>query len=152
MIEPEARHGSELTIRPEGAEARRASAWLESVALAQAVPLDQLVRLDHCLDEALANVITHGGPAALASSVRLQLAVRRCAGVCTAELLVVDAGVAFDPSASPAAPASRPASLAEVDLGGLGLTMMRRLSDELSYQRRDGCNHLTIRVTWAEAG
>src|SRR5262245_16508583 len=88
---------AELTIRAETWDARRASAWLEAAALAQVVPLEQIVRLDHCLDEALANVIRHGGPSALASPVRLQFGVRRDHGACTAELSVADAGVAFDP-------------------------------------------------------
>ena len=95
---------AELTIRGDTWDARRASVWLESVALAQRLPPEQVVRLDHCLDEALANVITHGGPTALASPVRLQFGVRRSQGTCMAELSVADAGVAFDPSTHPPEP------------------------------------------------
>src|SRR4029450_6144969 len=99
---------AELTIRGDTRAARRASVWLASVALAQKVPREQIVRLDHCLDEALANVIAHGGPTALASPVRVQFAVRRSQGTCTAELSVADAGVAFDPSTYPREPTPRP--------------------------------------------
>src|SRR5262245_47328544 len=135
---------AELTIRADTWDARRASVWLESASLAQGVPLEQIVRLDHCLDEALANVIAHGGPTALASPVRLQLGVWRSNGACTAELSVADAGVAFDPSHAASATMPRPASLAEARPGGLGLLMIRRFSDDLSYRRSEGCNHLTI--------
>jgi anti-sigma regulatory factor (Ser/Thr protein kinase) len=140
-----------LTIRGDTSDARRASVWLESVALAQRVPPEQIVRLDHCLDETLANVITHGGPIALAFPVRLQFGVRRSQGACTAELSVADAGVAFDPSTNSPEPTPRPASLAEAKPGGLGLPMIRNFSDDLSYRRSEGRNHLTITVSWTEA-
>ena len=142
---------AELTIRGDTWDARRASVWLASVALAQNVPREQIVRLDHCLDEALANVIAHGGPTALASPVRLQFGVRRSQGTCTAELSVADAGVAFDPSTFPPEATPRPASLAEAKPGGLGLLMIRDFSDDLSYRRSEGRNHLTITVSWTEA-
>ena len=141
---------AELTIRADTSDTRRGSVWLESAALAQGVPLEQIVRLDHCLDEALANVIAHGGPIALASPVRLQFGVRRSQGACTAELSVADAGVAFDPSNSHPEATPRPATLAEATPGGLGLLMIRKFSDDLSYRRSEGRNHLTIAVSWTE--
>lgn len=142
---------AELTIRADTWDARRASAWLESAALAQGVPLEQIVRLDHCLDEALANVITHGGPIALASPIHLQFGVRRRRGACTAELSIADAGVAFDPSTFTSEPTPRPASLEEAKPGGLGLLMIRNFSDDLRYRRGEGRNHLMITVSWTEA-
>jgi len=141
---------AELTIRADSREARRASAWLESAAAREGVPPDQIVRLDHCLDEALANVISHGGPDAVSASVMLQLGIHRGRGICTAELLIVDEGLPFDPSVLPAGPAPRPASLADASIGGLGLAMIRSFSDELGYRRKDGRNHLAIRVSWTE--
>jgi anti-sigma regulatory factor (Ser/Thr protein kinase) len=141
---------AELTIHADTWDARHASVWLESAALAQGVPREQIVRLDHCLDEALANVIAHAGPTALASPVRLQFGMRRSQGTCAAELSVADAGVAFDPSHSPPGATPRPASLAEARPGGLGLLMMRKFSDGLSYRRSEGSNHLTITVSWTE--
>ena len=138
-----------LTIRADTWDARRASGWLESAALAQNVPVEQIVRLDHCLDEALANVIRHGGPAALSSPVHLQFGVRRGLGGCTAELSVSDAGVAFDPSTFVVI-ASHPASLVDATPGGLGLLLIRNFSDALSYHHSQGRNHLTIAVSWVE--
>ena len=110
------------------------------------------MRLDHCLDEALANVISHGGPdGAGGIGGALQLGVRRGRGICTADLLIVDEGLEFDPSVLPGGPMPKPASLAEANPGGLGLAMIRSFSDDLSYRRSDGRNHLTISVSWTEA-
>jgi len=141
---------AELSIRADLGHERRASRWLESAALAQNVPPEQIVRLDHCLDEALANVIRHGGPTALSSPVHLRLGVHRSVGACTAELSISDAGVAFDPSTYVAA-APRPARLADAKPGGLGLLLIRNCSDSLTYRYSKGRNHLTIAVRWTEA-
>ena len=138
-----------LTIRADMRDARRASSWLESAALALHVPPEQVVRLDHCLDEALANVIRHGGPTALSSPVHLQFGVRRDSGACTAKLSVSDAGPAFDPSTEEVF-APRPTSLADAIPGGLGLRLIRHCSDNLSYRHSQGRNHLTITVSWVD--
>jgi serine/threonine-protein kinase RsbW len=150
MTASETQPSAELTIRAETGDARRASVWLQSAAHAEAVPPEHIVRLDHCLDEALANVIAHGGPGALASPVRLQFGLRRSQGMCTAELSVADAGVAFDPANAHPEARPKPASLAEATPGGLGLLMIREFADDLSYRRSEGRNHLTIAVSWTE--
>lgn len=149
MSPPAARPPAALTIRANIWDARRASGWLKSAALAHNVPPEQVVRLDHCLDEALANVIRHGGPTALSSPVHLQFDVRRGPEACTAELSISDAGVAFDPSTFVAV-APHPASLADATPGGLGLVLIRNFSDGLSYRQSQGHNHLTITVSWID--
>jgi sigma-B regulation protein RsbU (phosphoserine phosphatase) len=140
---------AEITIHANSREARRASLWLETAAAGEGVPADQIVRLDQCLDEALANVISHGGLAAPSAKVVVQLAVHRTTSVCSAELLIVDEGLPFDPSVDTGGAKTKAASLAEASLGGLGLAMMRSFSDELRYRRTDGRNHLTVCVRWA---
>ena len=141
---------AELSIPADRAAVRHASSWLDLEASAQGVPVDQIRRLDHCLDESLANILAHGGAGARESPILLRLTVRRNAGDCAAELTVVDSGVAFD--ARTVSARSRPAtgSLSEAQPGGLGLVMMRRFSDDLEYLRGDGRNHLTFIVRWGD--
>jgi len=140
---------AELSIRADTAEVRRASRWLESAALQQRVPAEQIARLDLCLNEALANILAHGGHSALASEVRLQLRVRHEAGDHEAAVTVSDAGIAFDPLAYQ--PGPRADSLEEIEPGGLGLIMMREAADDLGYLRSEGRNLLTITVRCDEA-
>ena len=140
---------AQLTIRADTQETRRASTWLAAAAGAHRVPAEAAIRLDHCLDEALANVIAHGGAAARSAPVALHFAVRRTRGACTAELTLLYEGVAFDPSGHE--PPSRPANLAEAQLGGLGLQMLRHFSDAIEYGRSEGRNRLMITVNWTEA-
>jgi anti-sigma regulatory factor (Ser/Thr protein kinase) len=137
---------AELTIRADSESASRASAWLQSEAASRGVPRDEITRLDHCLDEALANVIAHGGASARAAPIVLQFRTHRGDDACNAEVTVTDSGGEFDPDAVPAKP--RPATLADAEPGGLGLLMIRSFSDSLRYDRRDGRNHLTFGVRW----
>lgn len=137
---------AELAIQAQDAEVRRASNWLGQTGDQLGVPTDQIVRLDLCLNEALANIISHGGPLAAAAPVRLRIEHTRCGSGNEAALTVSDAGPAFDPTC--AAPKLRPATLAEAEPGGLGLTMMKNFSDALTYCHTDGHNQLTFTVRW----
>jgi serine/threonine-protein kinase RsbW len=135
-----------LSIDAESREARRASLWLERVGAARRAPADCIRRLDHCLDEALANVILHGGPDTTSRAISLQFAVRYGPGMGEATLTVSDGGPAFDPLA--VKPKARPTTLAEAEPRGLGIFMMRDFADRLDYRRSDGQNHLSFTVVW----
>lgn len=142
-----ARRIAELTIRAEAGEVRRASLWLESTGKAFDLPAEQVARLELCLNEALANVIAHGGPGALVAPVQLQLTLDL--GAARAVLQLIDGGIAFDPLTHQSAP--RAQSLDDIEPGGLGLIMMRESVDEIAYRREGGCNHLAFTVRWVEA-
>ncbi len=146
MADPVAEWTAELAIRADSAESRRASNWLRATGEAHGVPEDCLARLDHCMDEALANVFAHGGPDARESDIAICLEVRWDAGLKVAAVNISDSGVAFDPTSVPAA--ARPGSLAEAQPGGLGIPMMRSYADRIGYTRSGERNHLTFMVTW----
>ncbi|HSF22542.1 MAG TPA: ATP-binding protein [Burkholderiales bacterium] len=140
---------SELSIDPDSSQFRRASDWLEQIGCKLGVPAEQITRLDICLNEILANVLEHGGASARSAPIGLRLASSRDADGADATLTVTDAGTAFDPLAVP--PRSRPQTLAETRLGGLGLVMVRANADSLNYEYADGRNQLTIGVRWSKA-
>jgi sigma-B regulation protein RsbU (phosphoserine phosphatase) len=135
-----------FAIRADPLEFRRASAWLEEYCGQQAVPAEQLARLDLCLNEALANVLKHGGAGALGSDIHLGLGLSASGGVCTARLEVTDAGVPFNPLEHAVRPP--PASLEDAQPGGLGIAMLRIHADQLDYEHRAGFNRLGISVSW----
>jgi len=133
----------EFVLRVEPGEVRRTSLWLERSALEAGVPRDEVLRLDTCLNEVLANVIAHGGDCARSAPARVVLET----GPCEAAVTVVDHGLAFDPVSY--VPAPRPATLEEAQPGGLGLVMLREYADGLEYERREGTNRLTFRIRWS---
>lgn len=138
-----------LAVQASGEDARAASAWLEQAGGERGVPAEQLFRLDLCLNEAMANIIDHGGASARAAPVFLALAVGADGAQGHAELTISDAGLAFNPLA---AAVREPAqSLAEAVPGGLGLGLMRSSSDRLGYEFRGGRNHLSFFIHWDAA-
>ena len=139
----------EFFVRADVGDIRVASSWLAYNGAEYGVPEEHVMRLDQCLDEALANVIAHGGPAAHAVPIALALKVHRNLCGNEAALTVSDAGIAFDPLTAPVKPG--PTSLLDAAPGGLGLTMMRHFADELSYRREGDRNHLTLVVQWLDA-
>ena len=136
---------AELTIAASEQHFRQASLWLAETGAVVGVPEPELQRLDLCLNEALANITSHGH--AQAESIHLSLNTARDGQVCEASVTVSDVGVAFD--ASNAAQRKRPLSLGEAEAGGLGLVMLRSFSDRLSYRRCAGENHLSFTVRWS---
>jgi serine/threonine-protein kinase RsbW len=113
---------------------------LESLWAAQGVSPAVTWPVEVSLDEVLANVVRHGldgrGDAA-----RVELEIRLDAGdPPRCELRVEDDGPEFDPLGK-AAPDTA-LGLDERPIGGLGIELVRRLMDEVHYERRDGRNRL----------
>jgi anti-sigma regulatory factor (Ser/Thr protein kinase) len=141
---------AELSIRAEGGEVRHASAWVEQTCRHWGVPPSEIGRLDVCLNEILANILSHGDDGALSVPIFLHLEVYRDEAGNKAMVTVSDGGAAFDPLAY-ATPA-RAETLAEVKPGGLGLLMIRSSADSLGYRYSDGRNNFSFGVRWGVCG
>jgi len=133
-----------LTITASGEEIRRASEWLTTALQQRNVPAPQVERLELALHEVLANVLAHGGSAALAEPIRICIEVREKTG--EARVKVMDAGIPFDPTGAPEHIPAK--TLADAPLGGLGLPLIRHCSDWMSYRREGGRNHFVFGARW----
>ncbi len=96
------------------------------------------------LDEVMANVVGHafqgrGEEARVDLELRLDVGVEP--PVC--EMMVMDDGPEFDPLSAPEPDTSL--GVDERPIGGLGMTLVRRLMDEVEYERREGKNRLRLR-------
>lgn len=140
------RHSAELRVRAAVADVRAASEWMAEFGLRHQVPQAQIERLDLCLNEALANVISYGNETALTEPLFLSMLVVTTQDAGQASVTVSDAGAEFDMVHAPVA--ERPHSLAEAEPGGLGLLMLRSFSDALDYHRENQRNALTFTVRW----
>ncbi len=135
-----------LAIAASAEEIRRACEWLTAALRQHDVPNPQVERLELALHEVLANVLAHGGSAARADPIRICIEVRENATTGEAHVEVRDAGIPFDPTGAPEHTPAK--TLAETPLGGLGLLLIRRCSDWMSYRREAGCNHLVFGARW----
>ena len=139
---------AELLLPAKESEVRHASTWLDSACRERGVPPEQINRLDICLNEALANIIFHTGGACLSPNIRLHLDVQLGQSINEASITISDTCPPFDPLAVVLKPRSQ--TLAEVEPGGLGLTLIRTYSDKLSYRYNEGCNQLKFSTRWIE--
>ena len=135
-----------LAIVASGDEIRRACEWLTTALRARDVPDRQVERLELALHEVLANVLAHGGSAGHAEPIRICVEVGEKATTGEARVEVRDAGIPFDPTNAPERTPAK--TLAEAPLGGLGLPLIRRGSDWMSYRHEGGRNHLVFGARW----
>ena len=135
-----------LAITASGDEIRRASEWLTAALQQRDVPAPQVECLELALHEVLANVLAHGKSAARAEPIRICIEVREKATTGEARVKVRDAGIPFDPTGAPEHTPAK--TLAEAPLGGLGLPLIRRCSDWMSYRREGGRNHFVFGARW----
>ena len=139
---------SDLALRPEGVEVRRASAWLALHGEFHQIPQQQVGRLDLCLNEALANILEHGNAGGADQKIALRFECIHIGDTKQAAITVSDQGPPFD-VVSAHLPV-QPATLAQAQPGGLGLLIIRNCSDTLSYRRSGNHNELTFGVRWAD--
>jgi anti-sigma regulatory factor (Ser/Thr protein kinase) len=135
-----------LAIAASGDEIGRATEWLGTALRQRDVPNPQVECLELALHEVLANVLAHGGNAARAEPICICIEVREQAMTGEARVKVMDAGIPFDPTSAPAHIPAK--TLAEAPLGGLGLPLIRRCSDWMSYRREGGRNHVVFGARW----
>jgi anti-sigma regulatory factor (Ser/Thr protein kinase) len=118
------------------------AAWLEATGVAG--PARYRVRL--VIEELLANLIQHGRFAGPVLPARLLVATTAAA----VEIAIEDAAAPFDPRTAPE-PAGPP-SLQDDRVGGLGLSLLRRMAEIRAYRRlADGWNRTEVVIPRRDA-
>jgi anti-sigma regulatory factor (Ser/Thr protein kinase) len=135
-----------LSIAASGDEIRRASEWLTIALRQRDVPDTQVDRIELVLHEVLANVLDHGGSAARAEPIHIRIEVYEKVTTGEARVGVRDSGISFDPTTAPEHTPAK--TLVEAQPGGLGLPLIRRFSDWMSYRREGGRNHFMFGARW----
>lgn len=92
-------------------------------------------RCELVLEELLLNSVRHAAPGPPDATVDLRVGITPAGVVLRFE----DAGAPFDPTLQPDPP--RPPSIGQAQPGGLGLRLVRRLTQQLHY-RRDGARNI----------
>jgi serine/threonine-protein kinase RsbW len=112
--------------------------FLQEFWSAAGLPPAEAATFELALEEIFMNVVMHGSPAGQVPRVEVSLAL--CEGNLT--LMIEDDGPSFDPL-SLAAP-DVTASLEARGVGGLGVYLVRRMMDDVSYQRLGVRNQLRM--------
>lgn len=137
---------AELSISADSSEIRNASDWVAKTCTDIGVPDADISRLDICLNEVLANIIDHGGEGTKQVPIYLRVDAVQEAVSNVLTVTVSDGGKPFNPIDYQQK--ARSTSLEDIELGGLGLTMIRKFVDDLSYDYQNQLNHLSFSVQW----
>jgi anti-sigma regulatory factor (Ser/Thr protein kinase) len=110
--------------------------------LAETHALPDAVRrsVNVALDELLANKLSHGMADRDAGSAKVEVQVQLDEERLT--VTITDDGPGFDPFGQ--AEPDTTLSVEEREIGGLGIHLVRKLMDEVSYERRDGKNVVVL--------
>lgn len=135
-----------LSLNANYSEIRNASNWLAKTSSSFSVPVAELNRLDICLNEALANIIEHGGDEVHLSPIEMKIELIHESTSSTMTVTLSDKGKPFNPLTYQVK--NKAMSLEDAEPGGLGLTMMKEFVDELNYAYNNESNHLSFSVRW----
>jgi serine/threonine-protein kinase RsbW len=127
-----------LLLDNEPFEVGRAATWLDTLLADAGLAPRVIASLQVALEEVLSNILGHGY--ADTGSHKIEVCVTADASAVTLEFF--DDGIPFDPTQHEAPSADGNVGTSP---GGLGLLFVRRLMDNLAFERVDNRNHLTIR-------
>jgi serine/threonine-protein kinase RsbW len=134
-----------LTLRNRLEEIERVSGEVEAFATEHGVPVRDAFDANLALDEVLTNVISYAWDDELEHEIVVRLGIDDVFFVVEVE----DDGRPFDPLAASEPDLALPAG--ERPIGGLGLSLVRKLMPELAYERRGERNVLRMARAFGEA-
>ncbi len=129
---------SSLTLACDTSQTERLGEWMEMVCEQAGFDAATSTKLNIAVEEAVVNVMNYAYPADSPGEVRIDASVADGKLVLT----ISDWGQPFDPTAVEPVDTSLDAD--DRPIGGLGIHLIRRYTDSLSYERRDDMNVLTM--------
>ena len=127
-----------LLIKNDVHEVSKFSTFIKSVMEKLSIEKTLARQLRLAIEEAVVNVIDYAYPAGQEGNIEVQI----MSDGHTLKTVLIDSGVAFDPTAKEKADTSL--SIEDRQIGGLGILLVRELMDSINYERIDGQNILTL--------
>ena len=127
-----------LKLRNDIDEIPRLHALIETIADETGMDHALAMSLNLALEEAVSNVMLYAYPAGSEGRVDIETVIRDD----RIDFRVIDSGVPFDPTA--ASDPDLAVDLKDRPIGGLGIYLVKRIMDEVSYARQDGKNILSM--------
>ena len=134
----ESRLTETLLIKNDVHEVSKFSAFMKSVMEQLNIEKHLAHKLRLAVEEAVVNVVDYAYPAGIEGDIE----IRFLSDGETLKTVIIDSGVAFDPTAKEKADTSL--SIEDRQIGGLGILLVRELMDSINYERADGQNFLTL--------
>lgn len=125
----------EITVRPEGKAVAEVTEFVEDILSSSKIPLRTIAQVNVAIDEIFSNIALYSG--ATSATVTCILSDEDI------EIEFTDNGKPYDPTKN--RDPDTTLSAEERELGGLGIFMVRKSMDDISYVYRDNKNILKIR-------
>jgi len=132
-------HSHTIQVEDDLSAVGRAQEELTSLWGQYSLPEETENAVSLALEEVLSNVLRHSRTDGRSSEIRVTFTIDDCGF----QFEVSDSAAPYNPLLRPDPPVDLP--LEQRQAGGLGVFLVRRLADELSYDRRDGRNVLRFR-------
>jgi serine/threonine-protein kinase RsbW len=133
----------QIVLKRELGELDRLGSWIQAFEGEIDLVPDIAFALELCLEEAIANIIMHGGPMGVGE---ISVTLRHASPGLVAT--IQDDGVQFDPTTAPRRATAQ--SLDEARPGEHGIQLIRTFATDMRYECDRGRNTLTL--TFAAAG
>lgn len=127
-----------IQVRNDFEELERLSEFLSAFWKSNELRQDELLDVNLALEEAFANVVMHGFEDQGEHQIDVQISVEHN----TIRVTVEDEGVPFNPLNAADVDVTTP--LESRSIGGLGMFMVRKLTDKLTYTREGNRNRLIM--------
>ena len=127
-----------LTLHNDVKQIPHLASLIDSIAREKNIDESLAMSLNLALEEAVTNVILYAYPAGTDGTVDIVADVKDD----SLEFTISDSGRPFDPTAAPEADTSL--GVEERPIGGLGIYLVRKLMDSVSYEYKDGKNILRL--------
>lgn len=118
---------------------RRVGAWVDELAILLNLSGEVEYALRLCLEEAVTNIVNHATP--VPGAVKDSVALHLSANASTLHLTIEDHCGAFNPLDTPL-----PEPAAPEGEGGLGISLLRRHADQVSWERVGTTNRLSLKL------
>lgn len=129
-----------LTLPNEIEAIHQLSEFIDGFCEEIGIGMDVCSRLNLAVEEAVVNVISYAYPKGTTGYVDIEMEVDH--DILT--VVISDTGVPFDPTKK--ADADITLSVEERPIGGLGIHLVRKIMDEVTYDYADHKNILTLRM------
>ena len=127
-----------LALKNNIEEINRLHTFIEEVGEMVALPMKTVMNLNLVLEEAVTNVILYAYPKEEHEYIHLTAKEQEGKLI----FILTDSGKAFDPTQAPDADITLSAD--DRQIGGLGIFLIRKIMNEVKYERIDGKNVLTL--------
>jgi Anti-sigma regulatory factor (Ser/Thr protein kinase) len=129
----------QLVIKNEIAEISRLALFIEELGEELELPMKLVMNLNLVLEEAVSNIILYAYPKKFDQDISIEAIKEDNALI----FVITDTGVEFDPTQGGEVDITLPAE--DRPIGGLGIYLIKKIMNEVEYQRIDGTNVFTLK-------